>query len=579
MSMDVTLPDGTVIKGVPDGTTRQQLAEKLKAKGMNVPDSWLSPSRKSPINQKKDFEQRYQAQQDKMVSSMDTLSIGVPGVPSMQVNVPVPGAIARGAAGAGKAVYDTARGLGELVGLEKPEDVARSRVQDEALMRTGAGKVGNVLGYVGEAIPLSRVAPGLGTGVLGAVGTRMALGGLTGGAQGYTAPYASQGEHVANTLVGAGLGAALPGGGALASNVMRGLANPTARELIDAGVRLTPGQMLGGIPRRLEESAKSLPVVGSAIRKAEQRAMDDFNLAAVQKALAPIGAKLGKGVEAGYEAVEQGRKFISDRYDSVLGQMKGRVDSQLTNKIASTLSTHINSLPDNLARHLMQTVDQDVLQKLGKGQWVGGKEVKEVISSLGSEVRTAAQSADPAYRQLSKAFQSVQNDVKAMLKRNNSKELGEQLSDVDAAHARMLRVENAASRVGTDEGKFTASQLKAAVRAEDSSYQKRGFGTGNALMQDLADAGKRVLPAKMPDSGTAERLRLLETAAMLIPGMAAHAAYSRMGQSMARAALAPKANPVSNYLAQLAQQRLGNPANVLAARAFAPQPVPQVPQQ
>ncbi|MCP3714884.1 hypothetical protein [Paraburkholderia sp. CNPSo 3281] len=39
--MDVRLPDGTVVKNVPDGTTRAQLATKLQANGRNVPKEWL----------------------------------------------------------------------------------------------------------------------------------------------------------------------------------------------------------------------------------------------------------------------------------------------------------------------------------------------------------------------------------------------------------------------------------------------------------------------------------------------------------------------------------------------------------
>jgi hypothetical protein len=39
--VNVTLPDGTTITDVPDGTTRQQLAQKLRAAGRNVPDDWL----------------------------------------------------------------------------------------------------------------------------------------------------------------------------------------------------------------------------------------------------------------------------------------------------------------------------------------------------------------------------------------------------------------------------------------------------------------------------------------------------------------------------------------------------------
>lgn len=42
--MDIELPNGTVIQGVPDGTTKAQLAEKLTAKGMDVPKEWMSNS-------------------------------------------------------------------------------------------------------------------------------------------------------------------------------------------------------------------------------------------------------------------------------------------------------------------------------------------------------------------------------------------------------------------------------------------------------------------------------------------------------------------------------------------------------
>jgi hypothetical protein len=42
--MDVRLPDGTVIQNVPDGTTKEALAAKLKASGMAVPSEWLAPA-------------------------------------------------------------------------------------------------------------------------------------------------------------------------------------------------------------------------------------------------------------------------------------------------------------------------------------------------------------------------------------------------------------------------------------------------------------------------------------------------------------------------------------------------------
>lgn len=47
--MNVQLPDGTVIQDVPEGTSRDQLATKLKAKGFNVPDAWMSNAPKTSL--------------------------------------------------------------------------------------------------------------------------------------------------------------------------------------------------------------------------------------------------------------------------------------------------------------------------------------------------------------------------------------------------------------------------------------------------------------------------------------------------------------------------------------------------
>lgn len=54
--MDVTLPDGTVIQNVPDGTTKDQLVTRLKANGHDV--SWYTPPAPS-APEKPSFGQRF----------------------------------------------------------------------------------------------------------------------------------------------------------------------------------------------------------------------------------------------------------------------------------------------------------------------------------------------------------------------------------------------------------------------------------------------------------------------------------------------------------------------------------------
>lgn len=104
------------------------------------------------------------------------------------------------AAGAGKAITDIGRGVGQLVGAVSKEDVAESRKRDAALMNTGAGQAGNIVGNVAAFAPAAFI-PGANTMTGGA-----AIGALSGLVQ----PATSAEERVKNTAVGGALGGAVP---------------------------------------------------------------------------------------------------------------------------------------------------------------------------------------------------------------------------------------------------------------------------------------------------------------------------------------------------------------------------------
>lgn len=110
-------------------------------------------------------------------------------------------------AGFGKSIYDTARGLGQMVGAVDRADVADSRKLDSDLMKTGAGKIGDFLGNVATTLPLALV-PGANT-VKGAS--------LIGSIAGLAQPSTSTEETLKNIAFGGAAG----GGGVM---VGRGLA-------------------------------------------------------------------------------------------------------------------------------------------------------------------------------------------------------------------------------------------------------------------------------------------------------------------------------------------------------------------
>jgi hypothetical protein len=165
--MDVTLPNGVVIQGIPEGTNKWTIAEKAISKGLAKPE---------------DFGQQ---------SSSPT-----EGMSGFQ----------KARAGYGKAAVDLGRGVGQMVGLVDREDVKRSRERDAPLMATGAGKAGYFGGAVANTLPAAFI-PGANT-VAGA--------GAIGAGLGFLQPSASTGETATNTALGGALGS----GGVLAGRAL-----------------------------------------------------------------------------------------------------------------------------------------------------------------------------------------------------------------------------------------------------------------------------------------------------------------------------------------------------------------------
>lgn len=184
------------------------------------------------------------------------------------------------AAGAGKAIVDTGRGLGQLVGLVSRDDVAESRKRDAALMDTGAGMAGNIGGNVVMALSpgmaakglsmvpaLARAAPALNAAGNALMAPRTIGGAATLGAgMGLVQPSTSTGETLGNMALGGVASAAVP-------TVIRGLqsAKAAAEPFYQAGQDRILGRLLqkvaGGdapaVASRLRES--SAPFVGPAL--------------------------------------------------------------------------------------------------------------------------------------------------------------------------------------------------------------------------------------------------------------------------------------------------------------------------
>ena len=183
----------------------------------------------------------------------------------------------------------------------------------------------------------SEIGGGLLTGGLGlaktALGTGLKSGGL-GLAYGTGMAEGDVGERLKS---GAASGAASAVLGPVSQKLL-----PTktkeARELMEEGVKLTPGQALGGPMarglKRFEETATSIPLIGTS--EALKRGKETFNIAVYNRALDKIGYQMPKDIKLA-DAPKVFEKTIVNRLEQTVRGLKVKNIAELQQQINNVL--------------------------------------------------------------------------------------------------------------------------------------------------------------------------------------------------------------------------------------------------
>lgn len=411
----------------------------------------------------------------------------------------------------------------------------------EAAPKTPAGRygssigetVGNPLSYVGPGGMLAKLAMAVGTGAGGQAGEDIAK------------------ENEVDPLTGRLIGGLM--GGPLAARAVKPQVGPQQQTLLDAGVRMmTPGQLMAGIPKSLEDRLSSVPILGSFVHNARGRSIESFNRAVANQALEPIGEQLPTNIAAGHDLIDEVATRLDSAYDRVVPQLTFNPDRQFAFDMLGIYQRNSGLLPPAQ----LEQYERIINQRLGRGGNMTGEKIKKIeeeLNKIGSNYRS---SPDPAQRDLGSALTDTVGAMRANLERSNPA-LAEELQRINSGWAMYSRMRDAASRRATSEGIFTPSDLLAAVKRGDRSVAHGSFARGNALMQDFAEAGQAVLPSKLPTSGTSERLMtaglpaaagyLLHQPAIAAAGAAAVAPYTLPSQWLLNRYVAPTTGVRAGY--------------------------------
>lgn len=470
----VQLPDGRVGRfEVPEGTTPEQVMEFVNAQSAPAP-----------------AEQTAQVEpQSGFFRGLKDPQQGITQLMGKAVEAVVPSD-----SRFGQAVSRTNESLRKMFAGDEAEYQA-ARPKDAGIDWPRIG------GNVAMTAPLAMAAPAATT-----MPAAAGYGALMGAGTAATQPVLTDDfwtEKAKQAGMGFATGGVASGAMHAAGRVLAPQTDKLVKALMREGVTPTPGQIMGGTAKSIEDKARAIPFVGEQINKAQGRAVEGFNKAAVNRVLKPIGLALPDDVPVGQEALRFAKDAVSKSYDDVLDKIKlVGVDKQFGDDVNNLRSLAQNMMPER-AKQFDAILNNEVLRRFNNGQ-ISGSTMKKIESALGKEASKLLKGSNQDATAVGDAVLELQRTLRDLVARTNP-DAATTLRATNEAFANLARVQRAGGAQGAEGGIFTPKQLSSAIRASDQTARKNAYGTGDALMQDLSDAGRAVL-SNGPDSGTAARL-------------------------------------------------------------------------
>ena len=260
--MDVRLPDGTIIKNVPDGTTKADLVAKLQSNGMAVPSEWLHAAPAAqPVKEAGQSLNRGLSDIPRQFGLTARYALEGPAQAAQIVTEPIAG-LMRWAGIPTRPLGEIASGAADAIGLPKPETSQERVVGDATRLVAGTG------GVLGASRAIAQLP-----GMVGTVGAGMAAN--------PTAQLTSAtGAGVMGGLSREGGGNEMQqAGAALIGGVAGGMVPGAANAAVNAGKRLfnrlTPQQMDVQISHVLQRAGMDYSQVPERARQSLRTQMQD----------------------------------------------------------------------------------------------------------------------------------------------------------------------------------------------------------------------------------------------------------------------------------------------------------------
>lgn len=372
--------------------------------------------------------------------------------------------------------------LGGAGGRQIAEDIQ----QQYAQTRQEAGMTGfdvpQLIGAV--ASPVNRLIPGKGF-VGGAIGAST---------QPLEGKYESTFDLLADKAKQVAGGAIL---GKVTDNLIAGLTprlKEGARDLMDKGVPVSPGQAYEGAPGWLFRQIESFGLGPKAdkINKA-------FNGVVADDVLSTLGQRVPATVKPGQQAVAYTQQQISKYYDDALSSLgKNPLDTEYKQGVNTAMKDAVDTLANPQEREfvrkkLMNSLNTNLGNKIDADGNISGEGIKKVQEWLKSEVSKL----DGKTGAIPEALKTGYGDVLANLNQYISRvDKDGLIANADAAWAKLYSFADASKRATPKGGIFNPEQLSQAAAAQAQTILSAGGGKG--ALNETAQRALNVLGKQDP---------------------------------------------------------------------------------
>jgi hypothetical protein len=285
--------------------------------------------------------------------------------------------------------------------------------------------------------------------------------------------------------------------GKVTDNLIAGLTprlKEGARELMDKGVPVSPGQAYEGAPGWLFRQIESFGLGPKAdkINKA-------FNGVVADDVLSTLGQRVPATVKPGQQAVAYTQQQISKYYDDALSSIgKNPLDTEYKQGINTAMKDAVDTLANPQEREfvrkkLMNSLNTNLGNKIDKNGEISGEGIKKVQEWLKTEVSKLEGKTGAIPEALKSGYGDVLANLNQFISRVDKDGL---IANADAAWAKLYSFADASKRATPKGGIFNPEQLSQAAAAQAQTILSAGGGKG--ALNETAQRALNVLGKQDP---------------------------------------------------------------------------------